>query len=186
MVKIKCPNCGAVLTVKEVPGLKDKSVRCPICDESRPFSNYKEVVPVAHDDTVYASSQGKRPGNDDVTEINIGSSTTITHGVYILDKATNKEYALQDGVNYVGRKAASTPAKVNVQIETADMGFSRAHLCIEVVRLANGICKYKVYNDACKNPTFVNGEKIGKDDIYLLKDKDIIKSSTVELQFLLK
>lgn len=188
MVKIKCPNCGAILNVKDAPGLNDKSVRCPICGEKQAFSNYKEVKSVsAEDDTEYKNHNANSAKEDDMTEINTGEGedTVITTYGYLLDIKTKKKYSLKDGVNYVGRKATSTPGKVNVRIETSDMGFSRSHLCLESVMQA-GVRKYKVYNDACKNPTFLNGEKIEKDDVLFLKENDIIKSSNVELQFLLK
>lgn len=188
MIKIKCPNCGAILNVKAVPGLNDKLVRCPICEEKHPFSNYKEVKSVStEDETDYESHKANSAKVDDETEINTGEGeeTVITTCGYLLDIKTKKKYSLKNGVNYIGRSATSTPERVNVRIETSDMGFSRSHLCLEAV-LHGGVRKYKVYNDACKNPTFLNGEKIDKKDVLFLKENDIIKSSSVELQFLLK
>lgn len=184
-IKIKCSNCGAVLKVKDVPGLKDKSIRCPVCEELNPFAKYKEVKTVYDDETDIGNYKGTS-GSDDETDImGYGEDTVVSGHACLLDKHTNKKYELKELVNYVGRKATSTPEKVNVKIETSDMGFSRSHFCLEVVRQA-GICKYKVYIDAGKNPTFINGEKIDKDDVLFVKDKDVIKSSNVELQFLLK
>lgn len=187
MIKIKCPNCGAILSVKEAPGINDKTVRCPVCGEKQLFSKYKEVKPVFDDDTELKKAKFNSVKGDDETEINIEEkeNTVITSYGYLLDKKTHKKYSLKDGVNFVGRKANSTPEKVNVRIETEDMGFSRSHLCVETV-LQAGVRKYKVYNDACKNSTFLNGEKIDKGDVLFLKENDIIKSSEVELQFLLK
>jgi hypothetical protein len=79
-----------------------------------------------------------------------------------------------------------TPRQYQNAFETTDMGFSRAHFSLEVVHTAGGVCKYKLSDDENKNPTFINGIKLEKGDICLLKENDILKSSTVELQFLLK
>lgn len=182
MVKIKCPNCGAVLSVKEVSGLNEKVIRCPVCGERQPFSKYKELKPVSEDDTeLYKSDSAK---GEDETEINTGGkeNTVIVNSGYLFDMNTQKKYSLKDGVNYVGRSAVSTPEKVNVRIDTSDMGFSRSHLRLEVVKSAE-VRKYKVSIDACKNLTFLNGEKMEKMDVFFLKDGDTIKSSNVELQF---
>lgn len=183
MIKIKCPNCGAPLNIKEVPGIEDKIIHCPVCDENNPFSKFKPVVQKVHDDTQYVK---KNSDEDLTTELNtIQEITVITGNAYLVDRNTKKTYRLDEDVNYVGRKAASTPPKVNVRIETSDMGFSRAHMCLEAVKQGN-VRKYKIKNDENKNMTFVNGVELDKNDVVYLKDNDIIKSSSVELQFRLK
>ena len=188
MVKVKCPNCGKLLNVKEVPNLDKKYVRCSVCDEKRLFSEYRKVeeqVSQSSDDTELNYTNGKAKDSDDTYVV--GSDVTLLNSsAYLVDIQTKKEYALKDGKNYVGRNANSTPAKVNVRIETTDRGFSRAHLGLEVIKMPDNVRKYKICNDDNKNFTFVNGEKLEKEDILFLKNNDIIKSSTVELQFLLK
>lgn len=190
MVKVKCSNCGAVLNIKEVPGLMEKSVLCPVCGEKRPFSAYKKLAESSQDDDdTICGSYKDGVGNEDETYVNLKDkedNTVLNCRAYLVDKQTKKSYALREGVNYIGRKANSTPAKVNVMIETSDMGFSRAHLGLEVVQVAGGVRKYKIFNDDNKNLTYVNGNIMEKEDKIFLKNNDIIKSSTVELQFLLK
>lgn len=188
MVKVKCPNCGKLLNVKEVPGLDGKFVRCSVCDERRLFSEYRKVeeqAPQSSDETHLNYPKDKTKDSDD-TCVADSDVTLLNSSAYLVDMQTKKEYVLKDGKNYVGRNANSTPAKVNVRIETTDRGFSRAHLGIEVIKMADNVRKYKICNDDNKNFTFVNGDKLEKEDILFLKNKDIIKSSTVELQFLLK
>lgn len=188
MVKVKCPNCGKLLSVKEVPDLDKKIVRCSICGERRLFSEYRKVEEQASqssDDTEINYPKGKAKGSDDTYVVD-SDVTLLNNSAYLVDMQTKKEYALKDGKNFVGRKANSTPAKVNVRIETTDRGFSRAHLGIEVIKMPDNVRKYKICNDDNKHFTFVNGDKLEKEDILFLKNNDIIKSSTVELQFLLK
>ena len=60
-IKIKCPTCGARLTVIDSPENKGKSVRCPICKEKRPFSQFRIVSTAVVDD-------------NDKTQIGVGGS----------------------------------------------------------------------------------------------------------------
>ena len=182
MIKIKCPNCGAPLNIKEVPGIEDKVIHCPVCDENNPFSKFKPIVQKSHDDTQYIK---KSTDEDQTTQLNTNEITVITGNAYLVDRKTRKTYRLDQGVNYVGRKADSTPKRVNVRIETSDMGFSRAHMSLGAV-MQGDVCKYRIKNDENKNMTFVNGAELDKEDVVYLKDNDIIKSSSVELQFRLK
>ena len=32
--KIKCPCCGAILSIKPVPGIEGKNVKCPVCNSN--------------------------------------------------------------------------------------------------------------------------------------------------------
>lgn len=43
VIKIKCPFDGAVLSVKNQPGIERKSVTCPVCRNKYPFTRYTRV-----------------------------------------------------------------------------------------------------------------------------------------------
>ena len=44
ILKIGCPICGSVLSVKNQPGIESKSVTCPICKNKSLFSAFKKIV----------------------------------------------------------------------------------------------------------------------------------------------
>lgn len=44
IIQIKCPFCGAVLSVKNIPDIESKNVTCPICKHKYPFSQFKRVT----------------------------------------------------------------------------------------------------------------------------------------------
>lgn len=41
LLRIKCPNCGAVLTIKKITGLETKSIPCPVCKKTSKYIDYK-------------------------------------------------------------------------------------------------------------------------------------------------
>ena len=49
-IKIKCPNCGAILEALDDPSNNDKSVLCPNCRVRNRFSDFKRVTPKVIDD----------------------------------------------------------------------------------------------------------------------------------------
>ena len=66
LLRIKCPNCGAVLTIKKIAGLETKSIPCPVCKKASKYIDYK--VP---------KQQYTPPNeNDDTT---MGDETHIDH-----------------------------------------------------------------------------------------------------------
>ena len=44
IIQIKCPFDGAVLSVKNQPGIESKNVTCPICKHKYPFTQFKRVT----------------------------------------------------------------------------------------------------------------------------------------------
>ena len=51
IVKIKCPYCGSVLSVKNQIGIESKSVTCPICKQKSPFMDFKKVIDKSNDES---------------------------------------------------------------------------------------------------------------------------------------
>ena len=46
IIQIKCPFDGAILSVKNQPGIETKNVTCPACKHKYPFTQYKRVGPI--------------------------------------------------------------------------------------------------------------------------------------------
>jgi len=178
-IRIKCPNCGAILTVVDSPSNERKSVRCPVCKERNRFIDFKLVF----------------PGNDDADKTNLGVSinaddktqlpsvhVTASAG-YLIEEESHKRYALLPGVNLIGRKTYKTVSAATVPIETNDLGFSRKHLFIEAVKGPDGVTRYYAYNAANKNETTVNGVVLSAEDKIILHNSDRIHSSETTLVF---
>ena len=166
-IKIKCPFCGKILIVNDDPANAGKRLRCPACKEASIFEDFKRVV---------------EQKVSDETEINM-SHKTVSATFSLTDKLTGKSYKLHQGRNLVGRMTYKTAPKADIPICTENMGFSREHLYIEIVRGCDGVFHCYVSNASNKNDTFINGELLSGEDKIGLENGDQIKSSSTTLIF---
>ncbi len=60
LIKIKCPWCSAVLTVKDFEGIESKSVTCPVCKQKSPFTKFKKITDGRIIKTICVSREEKR------------------------------------------------------------------------------------------------------------------------------
>lgn len=164
-IKIKCPNCGVLLGVKEAPKDPDKVVTCPNCKEKNKFRDFRQVE--------------SRPVQDE-TEIATGTKDSLSQ---LVDTKTRRRYPLHEGVNLIGRMTYKSPPKADVPIVTEDLGLSRAHLYIQVMRGRDGLYHYYAYNASNANPTYLNDALLEEGDKVGLKTGDKIKSSETVLRF---
>ena len=172
-LKIKCPNCGAVLTIRNMEGLENKSVTCPVCKKQSRYIDFKHPAPTpppAEEDRTMLGGcldtptpQAERPGA-------------------LVDEATGKTYPLSAGLNMIGRKAMSSDA--NVQIDTADRTMSRKHCAIEA-KPAQGKPGYFHYlsNAENKNATYVGTQKLLDGDRIVLQGGEKIRMGGITLTF---
>lgn len=178
-IKIKCPHCGVTLTVVDTPANAGKSVKCPNCSVKNRYENFKRMdSDKCDDETRIRGIQGK---NTDETGIRAGKKDIIGK---LIDEATGKEYPLQEGTNLIGRMTYQTAPKASVPIVTDDMGFSRAHLYIDVILAKDGMYHYYVYNASNQNPTYVNTDELMNMDKIGLKEGDIISASKTRLRLM--
>lgn len=179
-MKIKCPNCGAVLIVKKVLGMETKPVPCPVCKVTNPFVKFKEVKDQAYDpeDT---ELKKKKSQKDDVDE----EDTDFEKEALLCDVSTQKSYLLKDGLNLVGRKTYKKESVADIPIETLVKGFSRSHFYVEVMRYGVDL-KLKMYLAENKNETIVNSERIEKGEKIILKEGDVIKCCSLELKVVIR
>jgi len=178
-IRIKCPTCGARLTVIDSPANQGKSVKCPICKEKHPFSSFQVVTSATIDENDRTQiGVGRNP--KDATEL--PDRVLQKESGYLVDGNMN-EYPLKEGINLIGRRTFNSPSTANVAIETIDRGFSRRHLYVEVSTVHGGNTHYLAYNAENKNPTTINTIPIEQGDKILLHDGDVIKSSKTILVF---
>lgn len=176
-IKIKCPTCGAILSVMDDPSNEGKSVRCPACKEKHRFVEFKLVKPLLDEDKTCI---GPSIQDGDHTQLPGLSESTIGS---LLNEIDNQNYLLKEGLNLIGRKTYQQEPAATVPIDTEDRGFSRKHLYIEVVKGADGIFRHYAYNAANKNETRVNGSPLVEGDKVILHSGDRIESSKTTLIF---
>lgn len=193
-IKIKCPTCGKVLRLQDAPNINAASFTCPVCEEKHVVGKCQRYVeqpkPMVSsgDETRYGGASA-RQGDDETRigsqpqcggsdETRIGSASSPAVGV-LMDNM-GRTYQLRLGINTIGRKAASSPA--SVQIATDDRTMSRSHAVIEVSH-AGGKTIHILRNGANKNPSFLNGSLIGQQDQLILNNGDRIKMGNTEMTF---
>lgn len=178
-IRIKCPTCGAILTVVDSSANVGKSVKCPVCKEKHPFTEFKAVHTTKEDSD--RTSLGINLPVEDKTQLPVKPSM-VTYG-YLLDETKHRKYTLTSGKNLVGRKTYQTASVASIPIETDDLCFSRKHLYIEATKGPDGIIRHYAYNAANKNETTINGTRLGDGDKLILHDSDVIRSGKTILVF---
>lgn len=170
IIKIKCPFDGAVLSVKNLPGIENKSVTCPICKNKYPFSQYRRVV-----DTP-APRQSEETDHTQLPTLNytIGS---------LIHKETGASYRLKPGKNVIGRKASNSSA--DIKIDTGDLrSMSRDHLVIDVKKEpGKGYVHYVALFKERVNETKINNMTLLYGDCLILEDGSLLKLPDCTLEF---
>ena len=184
IIKIKCPFDGAVLSIKNQPGLESKSVTCPICKHKYPFTQFKVVTPVTNKDddppTDYPGGEERTSyGADKPTDL---GAMNFTPGRVVV-VGTIISYRLKPGRNIIGRKASKSAADFGIDTgENRKM--SREHIVIEIKKVpAKGFVHYLSLYKEKVNKTFVGNEPLVYGDCIILNHGDIIKLPDADLRF---
>ncbi len=191
IIQIKCPFCGAVLSVRNQPGIETKNVTCPICKHRYPFSQFKRVQGngASEDpDTEYPDG-GRHSGglddhpryvNEEKTEI--GEQPNYTLG-RVKVVGSGRSYQLNPGRNIIGRCAQKSEA--NFQLDTGEKrSMSREHIVIEVKKLpAKGFVHFVSLFKEKVNKTFIGNETLLFGDCVVLKHGDMIRLPDATLRF---
>ncbi|MDE6553803.1 MAG: FHA domain-containing protein [Muribaculaceae bacterium] len=203
ILSLKCPECGAVLTIKAQPGMESKFITCPSCEIKNPFVKFRKVVPQQKAEQDPPTDYGyghRRPQpeektqyrhseehtqyqqQDPKTRTGEGLNRNMTVGVLRL-AGSNTTFQLKPGRNVVGRKSSNSGA--DFQIETGDKrSMSREHIVIDVKRHpANGIIHCLSLFKEKVNKTFVGSEQLLPGDVIILQPGHIIKLPDAVLKF---
>ena len=182
-IRIKCPSCGAVLTVKDMPGLETKSVNCPVCKQRAPFTQYKKVDE-SDDHTQYPDGVrggSAHSGDSEKTKVDFNVNYTVGR---LCVMPSGPTFQLKKGKNVIGRKASQSVA--DVQISTGESRkLSREHLTIDVNLVpGKGMRHYVSLYKQKVNKTFIGSVPLEYGDCIVLKHGDIIKLPDVSLRFI--
>ena len=180
IIKIKCPHCGAVLSVKNQAGIETKNVTCPICKQMSPFSGFRPVADYAAEERTRYPGSEEHPGTQNSGPDTVGSNFTLGR-LKVL--SSGKKFQLKPGRNVVGRQADNSTADIQIPTEGSKR-MSREHLIIEVRKVPGkgfvhyaSLCKEKV------NATFVNDAGLEYGDCVVLHHGDIIKLPDSDVKF---
>ena len=182
IIQIQYPGDGAILSIKNQPGLEHKSVTCPVCKQSRPFTQYKRFVPKTEECTDYPNKHGGSNHQHGNTENTNYAMENLCIGRLTVT-ATGKKYSLQPGRNVIGRKSSASEA--NIQIETGESRrMSRMHLVIEVVKVPGKgyVHQASLFKDKC-NATYINSAQLEPGDCIVLHHCDVLRLPDVDLKF---
>ncbi len=173
--RVKCPQCNAVLDVKNSKNEEIKQIACPSCQTLLQvrFAPQQETIE-AH--TFLETPQSPHPLSNGETQL--AAPKTHTHAELLYGGVN---YPLVEGRNIVGRKGNTS--KATVQIETADRYMSRQHVAIEVTTLPDGTLKVLLSNHQNKNLTSVDGQSIEACDTIRLTDGNAITLGHSTLTF---
>ena len=186
VLKIKCPNCAAVLTVKRVPNIESKNVPCPICKQKSPFVNFQivnlggaEKTHVPGDSGANGRVWSNGPVSGEKTRL---PDEGLAIGTLVM-KSTGQRFCLTPGLNIVGRNAQSTSATVRINTGESKR-MSREHLVINVERKPGQgfVHSVKLYKQQV-NDTYINNERLTFGDIVVLRNGDLIRLPDVDLVF---
>lgn len=175
-IQIKCPECGAFLTIEDSPNNAGKKVKCPVCKTVNVYEKFRRPGSADH------AEKGKE--EDSTTSV---VQNRVSAVLVLVDQDTGIRYKLREGRNTVGRMTHQSASKADVAITKGegceDMGFSREHMIIEVKAMKDGFLHAFISNYKNKNRTCVNGEELAEGDVLGLNNGDIIKSSATVLRF---
>lgn len=166
VIKIKCPYCGAILAVKKTAGMETKSLTCPVCKESSPYTTFKQIVDKKQEEH---------------TQVN--ETPNYTLGQLKGIDSNTQMFRLKVGKNIIGRKATASTA--DFQISTGESKrLSREHLIIEVKKVpGRGFVHFASLYKMKSNATFINDEQLEYGDCVVLQHGDILKLPDVSLKF---
>lgn len=184
IIKIRCPYCGATLAVKKMAGIETKTLKCPVCKESSPYSRYRQVVDRNREEhTEYPGEHSAANRSGEETEIRLNEKQNYTLGQLKIVGSVTPAFRLKVGKNVIGRKASASTA--DFQINTGESKrLSREHLSIEVKKVPGkgfvhcaSLCKMRC------NATAINSERLEYGDCVILQHGDILKLPDVSIKF---
>ncbi len=184
-IMIKCPACGAVLTVKNQPGIETKNVPCPGCKQRIPFRNFQRVVPRKKVvGTVYPENyQNRRPSDSGSKQ---ETEKLNSHVGQLCLLPSNQMFQLREGRNIIGRQATQSAATLQIPV-TGSLRMSREHLVITVENVpGKGFVHVASLFKPKFNETRVGGKVLAYGDSVVLEHGCQIELPDATLVFLLK
>lgn len=158
--RVKCPQCGVILEVKNSKNEAVKNFSCPGCHASLSVTFHKEEI------------------DDSITRL---PDRKVEHASLPMLISNGQAFQLSPGRNIVGRKACTSVA--DIQIQTDDRLISRHHALIMIDEEPSGGYRARLTNYKNKNLTRVNGVDVVDDDEVILEDGATLLMGATVLTF---
>ena len=171
-LSVVCPNCRSRLSIKDVPGIQDKMLGCPIC-------KYKAKVSLFQ---LGQAGQGGQGASDEATRLpGLAPKPARMDMGQLRILPTGQICELKMGSQVLGRLAQSGTADLQIGCDTyKDPYMSRRHVQLDVVRTANGV-EHHLVEIGSKNPILLNGKEIQRGDVIVLSFGDKLTLGKTEL-----
>lgn len=184
VIMIKCPHCGAVLSVKNQPGIESKNVPCPQCKQRSPFTSFLRVArrkqPLKG--TVYPPGYEQRNPQQQTQQQVTQNPTSIQPG-YLQLQSTGQIFRLTEGRNIIGRQAMQSSASLQIPTN-GSMRMSREHLVIDVKLVpGKGYVHVASLLKPKHNKTCVAGQVLQYGDSFILNPGDLLELPDATLVF---
>lgn len=175
-----------MLKLPETPGIETKNVKCPVCNNTNAFTDFRRVVD-------NPTAPKKRPhvphfndGGDSATKV---LDHTVIKGVDKKPKtpgvlrAGGMVFPLQMGKNIIGRQSSGQQATISLPCPE-NKRMSRQHLLIEVKKNPDGSLSHvaSLYKQQT-NSTYINGQQLFFGNFIVLNDGAHITLPNYEIEF---
>jgi len=177
LVKLKCPNCGAILSVNaaDIANIDPTkaTVTCKVCNKKNFLANYQTQAEKTQADgetqiagqTQYSQESNQHPGS-------------------LVLQSTGQRFILKEGRQVIGRRVKSGQSDADIAIDCPDNRMSRCHLVVEVRQVkGEGMVHYLSLYKEHVNPTFVGKQPLEYGDCLVLQPGMVIHLPSVDLCF---
>lgn len=163
-ILVTCPNCRTRLSIKNEPGIQEKTLACPICKFKAKVSQYM----------LGQAGKGGQGASDDPTQLPAHLEQQVkndTGQMRVIQ--TDQICELRLGSQVIGRLASSGNADLQIGSDNyKDMYMSRRHVQIDVVKNPKGGVEHHLVEIGSKNIIKLNGKDIQRGDKIVLKFGD--------------
>lgn len=187
IIQIKCPFDGAVLSVKNQPGIEGKNVTCPICKHNYPFTSFKRVGEWGLKNNSIIEDSSEAELTNYAYKSHSNEETSLNYGNNAIGKLQilggEGTFQLNPGRNIIGRRSHKSTS--HFQINTGESrSMSREHIIIDVKKIpGKGFVHYISLFKEKVNPTYIGQEILSFGDCIHLANGDLIKLPDAILKF---
>ena len=173
IIEIRCPHCSAILRVKEVENIEKKNVRCNVCGEKSPFTQFTKVV----------HTKAEESGTDYINQP-VGESRSSEPGL-LINSESGERFQLTEGCNIIGRGASSSQATIKLPTDLRQISREHAVIDVKLVPGKGYVHTFHLYKNEV-NTTLLNGTELVYPEKIRLKDGDILDFPGIRICFKLK
>ena len=187
VITIKCPSCGKVMQVADMPNINQKYATCVACKTRRLVGEYLRVQTAQQEEnTQYPGSGGAKghaaPGSEE-TQTNLGGQGGNTIIGRLTVAGTGQSFQLRPGRQVIGRQGSNPPLP-DFGIATDNRRVSRQHIVVEVKKIpGKGYVHYASLFKERVNATYVGNTQLAFGDTVVLRHGDILRLPDTELRF---